>query len=80
MLETGTDPSHLMEEHNRTNERSRRSPNSYRLIEQNPQQVEQIKAGKVVLVKWFVGVVMKSTEGRANPTATEEEVKRQLGL
>lgn len=82
MLETGTDPSHLMEEHNlgQMDDPAALTKLITELIEQNPQQVEQIKAGKVVLVKWFVGVVMKSTEGRANPTATEEEVKKQLGL
>ncbi|MEI7512617.1 MAG: Asp-tRNA(Asn)/Glu-tRNA(Gln) amidotransferase subunit GatB [Candidatus Uhrbacteria bacterium] len=82
MHETGSDPSHLMEEHNlgQMNDPAAMTKLVSELIAQNPEQVEQIKAGKIVLVKWFVGVIMKSTEGRANPTAAEEEVKKQLGL
>lgn len=81
MLETGVDPSHLMEEHNlgQMNDPVALKKLVTELIEQNPEQVEQIKAGKTQLVKWFVGVIMKSTEGRANPTAAEEEVKKQIG-
>jgi aspartyl-tRNA(Asn)/glutamyl-tRNA(Gln) amidotransferase subunit B len=82
MHDTGKDPSHLMEEHNlgQMDDPAALSKLVGELIEQNPEQVEQIKAGKVALVKWFVGVVMKSTEGRANPEATETEIKKQLGL
>jgi aspartyl-tRNA(Asn)/glutamyl-tRNA(Gln) amidotransferase subunit B len=82
MHETGIDPSHLMEEHNlgQMDDPAALTKLVSELIEQNPEQVEQIKAGKVALVKWFVGVIMKSTEGRANPTAAEDEVKKQLGL
>jgi Asp-tRNA(Asn)/Glu-tRNA(Gln) amidotransferase B subunit len=31
-------------------------------------------------VKWFVGGVMKASEGRANPEQAEQEIKAQLGL
>ena len=47
---------------------------------QNPQQTEQIKNGEEKLVKWFVGCVMKATEGRVNPELAEQELKKQLGL
>ncbi|HVM90518.1 MAG TPA: Asp-tRNA(Asn)/Glu-tRNA(Gln) amidotransferase subunit GatB [Verrucomicrobiae bacterium] len=82
MLETGKDPSHLLEEHNlgQMNDPAALAKLVSELIAQNPEQVEQIKAGKVALVKWFVGVIMKSTEGRANPSAAEGEVKKQLGI
>lgn len=82
MLETGKDPSHLMEEHNlgQMNDPAALSKLVSELIKQNPEQVEQIKAGKVALVKWFVGVVMKSTEGRMSPTAAEMEIRKQIGL
>jgi aspartyl-tRNA(Asn)/glutamyl-tRNA(Gln) amidotransferase subunit B len=50
------------------------------LIEQNPDQVKQVKEGKLGVIKWFVGCVMKATEGKANPTMAEEEVKKQLAL
>jgi aspartyl-tRNA(Asn)/glutamyl-tRNA(Gln) amidotransferase subunit B len=50
------------------------------ILQQNGDQVAQIRAGKVALVKWFVGCIMKATEGRANPEQAEAEVKKQLGL
>lgn len=82
MVETGKDPSHIMEEHNlgQMNDPAALSKLVAELIAQNPDQVAQIKAGKLPLIKWFVGVVMKSTEGRANPEAAEEEIKKQLGV
>ncbi len=50
------------------------------LVAQNPEKIAEIKAGKLPLVKWFVGVVMKSTEGRATPEAAEAEIKKQIGV
>jgi aspartyl-tRNA(Asn)/glutamyl-tRNA(Gln) amidotransferase subunit B len=82
MLEKGTDPSHLMEEHDlgQTSDPKQIAEIVTRLIEQNPDQVKQVKEGKLGVIKWFVGCVMKATEGKANPTMAEEEVKKQLAL
>ncbi len=82
MVDTGADPSHLLEEHNlgQTNDPGLIRSIVQELIEQNPDQVAQIKGGNVRVIKWFVGCAMKSTEGRANPEAVEEEVKKQLGV
>jgi aspartyl-tRNA(Asn)/glutamyl-tRNA(Gln) amidotransferase subunit B len=83
MVDTGADPSQIMEEHQlRPDERSggNSQNSSQNSIAQNPEKVAEIKAGKLPLVKWFVGVVMKSTEGRANPEAAEQEIKKQLGV
>ncbi len=82
MVETGTDPSHLLEEHNlgQMDDPAALAKTISELIEQNPDQATQIKNGKVALVKWFVGCIMKVTEGRANPEQAEAEVKKQLGV
>lgn len=82
MLEKGTDPSHLLEEHNlgQMNDPAALTQIIKDLIEQNPDQVAQIKNGKLPLIKWLVGVAMKSTEGRANPEQAEAEIKKQLSL
>lgn len=82
MLETGSDPSHLLEEHNlgQTNDPKELTTIVQEIIKQNPDQVAQIKTGKMQLTKWFVGVVMKSTEGRANPEQAETEIKKQLDI
>lgn len=82
MVETGADPSHILEEHNlgQSDDPELLRQTVSRIIEQNPEQAAAVRAGKVTLLKWFVGGVMKATEGRANPTQAEEEVKRQLGV
>lgn len=82
MVETGDDPSHILEEHNlgQMNDAGALQQLVADAIVQNPDQVAHIRAGKVALIKWFVGVIMRGSEGRANPQAAEEEVKRQLGL
>lgn len=82
MVETGADPSHLLEEHNlgQSNDPKEIQEIVTRLIAQNPEQVKQVQEGKLGVIKWFVGCVMKATEGRANPTMAEEEVKKQLGV
>ena len=82
MLENGEDPSQIMEEHNlgQSDDPKLIEEVVTQLIIQNPPQAAQIKAGKVALIKWFVGAVMKSTEGRANPVQAEEEIRKQLGI
>lgn len=81
MHEEGKDPSHVLEEHNlgQMNDADALSDIVARVIEQNPEQAEEAKSGKVNVIKWFVGGVMKATEGRANPVAAEDEIKKQLG-
>lgn len=82
MVDTGADPSHIMEERNlgQIEDAGAVAEAVARIIEQNPEQVEAVRSGKIALVKWFVGGVMKATEGRANPVQAEEEVKKQLGV
>jgi aspartyl-tRNA(Asn)/glutamyl-tRNA(Gln) amidotransferase subunit B len=49
------------------------------IIAANPDQVEKVKA-KPTLAGWFVGQVMKSTGGKANPQAVQALVKAKLGI
>jgi aspartyl-tRNA(Asn)/glutamyl-tRNA(Gln) amidotransferase subunit B len=49
------------------------------IIAANPDQVAKVKA-KPTLAGWFVGQVMKSTSGKANPQAVQALVKAKLGL
>jgi aspartyl-tRNA(Asn)/glutamyl-tRNA(Gln) amidotransferase subunit B len=49
------------------------------IIAKNPDKVEQAKA-KPTLLGWFVGQVMKTTGGKANPQAVNEILKTKLGL
>ncbi|MEL7464427.1 MAG: Asp-tRNA(Asn)/Glu-tRNA(Gln) amidotransferase subunit GatB [Pseudomonadota bacterium] len=45
----------------------------------NPDKVEQAKA-KPSMAGWFVGQVMKATQGKANPQAVNALVKEKLGV
>ena len=45
----------------------------------NPDKAEQAKA-KPGMLGWFVGQVMKSTGGKANPQAVSDVLKRRLGI
>jgi aspartyl-tRNA(Asn)/glutamyl-tRNA(Gln) amidotransferase subunit B len=48
------------------------------IITQNPKQLEQYRAGKEALFGFFVGQVMKATQGKANPAQVNELLKKKL--
>ncbi len=48
------------------------------VINANPAQVEQYKSGKVGLLGFFVGNVMKATHGTANPAVANEILRKKL--
>src|SRR5581483_10051108 len=48
------------------------------VIAANPKQLEQYKSGKTALFGFFVGQVMKATQGKANPQLANEILKKQL--
>jgi aspartyl-tRNA(Asn)/glutamyl-tRNA(Gln) amidotransferase subunit B len=49
------------------------------VIAANPDKVAAVQA-KPAMLGWFVGQVMKSTGGKANPQAVNELLKKKLGL
>ncbi len=49
------------------------------IIAANPDKVAQAKA-KPAMIGWFVGQVMKSSGGKANPQAVNDLLKSKLGL
>src|SRR3989338_3532733 len=48
------------------------------VIVKNPKQLEQYRAGKETLFGFFVGQVMKATQGKANPAQVNEILKQKL--
>ena len=50
-----------------------------RLIADNPGQAEQFRGGNRKVIGWFVGQVMKATQGKANPKIVNELLRRALG-
>ena len=49
-----------------------------KVIESNSKQVEDYKNGKDKLFGFFVGQVMKETQGKANPQAVNDLLKKAL--
>jgi aspartyl-tRNA(Asn)/glutamyl-tRNA(Gln) amidotransferase subunit B len=49
-----------------------------RIIEANPGQVDAYRGGKEGLLGFFVGQVMKETDGKANPRVVSELVREKL--
>jgi aspartyl-tRNA(Asn)/glutamyl-tRNA(Gln) amidotransferase subunit B len=50
------------------------------VVDGNPRQAEQLRAGKAALMGYFVGQVMKVTKGSANPQLVNDALKKLLGL
>jgi aspartyl-tRNA(Asn)/glutamyl-tRNA(Gln) amidotransferase subunit B len=48
------------------------------VIAASPKQVEQYKAGKTTMIGFFVGQVMKASQGKANPATLNELLKKKL--
>ena len=49
------------------------------ILANNASQVEQFKAGNTKLLGFFVGQVMKETQGKANPKQVNELLRNKLG-
>lgn len=80
MLETGADPSHLLEEHSlgQMSDTGAVEQTVRDIIAANPTQAEQVRGGKEAVLKWFVGQVMKATEGRVDPKSAEAMLRKEL--
>jgi aspartyl-tRNA(Asn)/glutamyl-tRNA(Gln) amidotransferase subunit B len=50
-----------------------------KVVDSNPEQVNAYRAGKVQLLGFFVGQIMKETKGRANPKTVNDLLKELLG-
>jgi aspartyl-tRNA(Asn)/glutamyl-tRNA(Gln) amidotransferase subunit B len=48
------------------------------VLDNNPRQIEQYKAGQEKLMGYFVGQVMKATQGKANPGEVNKILKQLL--
>lgn len=49
-----------------------------KVLAENPQAVEDVKAGEMKAIGFLVGQVMKESKGQANPALTQELIKKQL--
>lgn len=49
-----------------------------RVLDENPEQVNEYLGGKEQVMGWFIGRVMRATRGKANPQMARELLKDQL--
>ncbi|MGE5504686.1 MAG: Asp-tRNA(Asn)/Glu-tRNA(Gln) amidotransferase subunit GatB [Actinomycetota bacterium] len=80
MLETGKAPATLVEERGlkQVTDTGAIEAAIDQVIAANADKVEQIKAGKTALLGWFVGQVMKATQGKANPAMVNELLNKKI--
>lgn len=82
MLDSNTDidPTHIMEEkgYGQIADEGQLSTIVDEVIKNNPKQVEQFKAGKEPLMQFLKGMVMKATEGSADPAVAEKLLREKL--
>jgi len=50
-----------------------------RVLAASPKEVESYRGGKVGLLSFFVGQIMKESKGKANPKIVQEALKKKLG-
>ncbi len=79
-LETGADPVDIVEKKGlrQVSDASAIEPIVDRLIAENPEKVRAFRGGKTALAGFFVGQVMRETQGRANPQVVQDLLARKL--
>ena len=81
MMKTGTPASKIVEERglSQISDTGAIKEIAQKVVEAHPNEVSAYKGGKVQLLGFFVGQVMKETKGRANPKSVNEILKEILG-
>ena len=80
MFETGKQPGRIVEEKGlvQNNDEGAISDAVKKVLEANPQSVEDYKNGKKRAAGFLVGMVMKETKGKANPQIVNKVVNSEL--
>jgi aspartyl-tRNA(Asn)/glutamyl-tRNA(Gln) amidotransferase subunit B len=80
MLMSGIDPTHVMEDKKlgQMSDSNEIEKVVERVVDNNPKQVAEYKSGRVQILQFLVGMVMKETEGRANPKIVADLLKEKL--
>jgi aspartyl-tRNA(Asn)/glutamyl-tRNA(Gln) amidotransferase subunit B len=82
MLETGDDPQKIVADRGlkQVTDTGAIEAAIDRVMAENPDKVEEVKGGKEKLLGWFVGQVMKATQGKANPQIVNEMLRGKFDL
>lgn len=82
MLDTNSDidPTHIMEEkgYGQVSDEGALTKIVEQTIVEYPEQVKQFKAGKEPLMKFLIGMVMKATEGSADPKVVDKLLREKM--
>ncbi|MBW7454183.1 Asp-tRNA(Asn)/Glu-tRNA(Gln) amidotransferase GatCAB subunit B, partial [Paenibacillus sepulcri] len=80
MLESGKRPQQIVEEQGlvQISDEGAIAEVVNRIVEANPQSVEDFKAGKDKAIGFLVGQVMKETKGKANPALVNKLLQERL--
>ena len=81
MLETGEAPAKIVEDKGlkQTSDTGAIEAVIADVLANNPNQLEQYRAGKEALFGFFVGQTMKAMQGKANPQVVNELLRKALG-
>ncbi len=81
MVETGEEPAAIVEREGlvQVTDEAAIAAEVDRVLEANPDKVQEYRGGKEKLLGYFVGQVMKATGGKANPKLVNELLRRKLG-
>jgi len=82
ILETGKKPETIIQEKGllQVSDESALTETIVAVINENPESVNSIKAGKPQAIGFLVGQVMKKTGGKANPAVVNKLLKEALGV
>ncbi|GAB3124460.1 Asp-tRNA(Asn)/Glu-tRNA(Gln) amidotransferase subunit GatB [Novispirillum itersonii] len=80
MLEEGKDPAVIVEERGmkQVTDTGAIEAACDAVIAANPEKAQDVRDGKEKLIAWFIGQVMKATQGKANPGMLQEILKKKL--
>jgi glutaminyl-tRNA synthetase len=79
-LQIGTDPVELIDRRSLRQVRDTEAlePLVNRLVAEHPDKVKTYRSGKTAIAAFFVGQIMRQTQGRANPQVVQDLVVRKL--
>lgn len=80
MMETGADPEHIIEEHNLNlmSDEDELGAAIDKIMADNPDEAKRFKAGEEKLIKFFLGQLMRTTGGKADPNVAKQLLEERL--
>ena len=80
MLETGQKPNVIIDKKGlkQISDKDELSKITENILSENPELVQQYRAGKTKVIGFFVGQIMKQTKGKGNPTLINNLLKNKL--